>query len=49
MANFKLFLALAACLSGQALAAPAATKTFAKRASVSDVSFLAIHCEYTCV
>ncbi|KAE8164848.1 putative pectate lyase A [Aspergillus tamarii] len=36
MANFKLFLALAACLSGQALAAP--TKTIAKRATVSDVA-----------
>ncbi|KNG87639.1 pectate lyase plyB [Aspergillus nomiae NRRL 13137] len=36
MANFKLFLALAACLSGQALAAP--TKTVAKRAAISDVS-----------
>ena len=40
MANFKLFLALAACLSGQALAAP--TKTIAKRATVSDVSLLTI-------
>ncbi|OGM42564.1 pectate lyase plyB [Aspergillus bombycis] len=36
MANFKLFLALAACLSGQALAAP--TKTVAKRAAISDVA-----------
>ncbi|KAE8376688.1 putative pectate lyase A [Aspergillus bertholletiae] len=36
MANFKLFLALAACLSGQALAAP--TRTIAKRATVSDVA-----------
>ncbi|KAF7585509.1 hypothetical protein BBP40_010795 [Aspergillus hancockii] len=38
MANFKLILALAACLAGQTFAAPAATKTFAKRASVSDVA-----------
>lgn len=36
MANFKLFLALAACLSGQALAAP--TKTIGKRAAITDVA-----------
>ncbi|KAE8153558.1 putative pectate lyase A [Aspergillus avenaceus] len=36
MANFKLFLALAACLSGQALAAP--TKTVGKRAAITDAA-----------
>ncbi|KAF5859395.1 hypothetical protein ETB97_002902 [Aspergillus alliaceus] len=38
MANFKLFLALAACLSGQVLGAPTASKTVAKRASANDVA-----------
>ncbi|KAI9037143.1 pectate lyase family protein [Aspergillus affinis] len=38
MANFKLFLALATVLSGQALAAPTATSNV-KRASADDVAF----------
>ena len=40
MTNFKWIVAAAGLLSGQVLAAPTATSTHAKRATVSDVCTL---------
>lgn len=42
MTNFKWIVAAAGLLSGQVLAAPTATSTHAKRATVSDVSTLPV-------